>query len=252
MIVCPGNTLLKEATLNKDVQELLKVQKLDKEIVKLNGEIEKLQKKAEEKEIKVKLQTNNVESLRKDVQELLKDKKFKDELLNESVENLKKLEEKTKSVTTEKQLSAINTEIEISKTNEDMLEEKLLSIIGSIEEKKKSVQEAETSLNSAQKEMDALKQTTERNINQINKNINEIKKRKKILYKNIDVKIIKRYEELNRWTKGTSIVPVKQGACYGCFMKITPQTLTTVKETDEIVFCPNCGRILYYPENEEE
>ena len=48
MIVCPGNTLLKEAMLNKDVQELLKFQKLDKEIVKLNGETEKSQKKAEE------------------------------------------------------------------------------------------------------------------------------------------------------------------------------------------------------------
>ena len=167
MIVCPGNTLLKEAMLNKDVQELLKVQKLDKEIVKLNGETEKSQKKAEEKETKVKLQTNNVETLRREIEELLEDKKFKDELLNESIENLKKLEEKTKSVTTEKQFSAINTEIEISKTNEDMLEEKLLSIIGSIEEKEKSVQEAETSLNSAQKEMDTIKQTTGENINQI-------------------------------------------------------------------------------------
>jgi len=238
--------------LNEDVRKLLKVQELDKEVVRLAEEIEKMQKKVEEKEAEVRMQKDNIEALHKEIGELLEDKKFKDELLNESVENLKKLEKKAKSVTTEKQLNAINTEIEISRTNQDILEEKLLSIMGTIEEKEKAVKEMETSLDTAQRELDALKKATTENINQINGDINEIEERKKILYKDIDAKIIKRYEELNRWTKGTSVVPVRQGACYGCFMKITPQTLATVKETDEVVFCPNCGRILYWPEEDEK
>jgi hypothetical protein len=242
---------LREAILNKDVQELLKVQELDRKIVKLNEEVENLHEQEKEKETEVKLQTNNVETLHKEIEELLEDKNFKDELLDENVEILKRLEEKTKIVTTEKQLSAINTEIEIAKTNKDMLEEKLLGIIVSIEEKEKNVKEIEASLKQVQEEMDKFKQTVKKKTDQIKKNIDEIEKRKKTLYKNINLNTIKRYEELNRWTKGTSIVPVKQGACYGCFMKITPQTLTTVKETDEIVFCPNCGRILYYPDDEK-
>jgi len=240
-----------EVILNKDVQELLKVQELDRKIVKLNEEVENLHEQEKEKETEVKLQTNNVETLHKEIEELLEDKKFKDELLNESVETLKKLEEKTKIVTTEKQLSAINTEIEIAKTNKDMLEEKLLGIIVSIEEKEKNVKEIEASLKQVREETNKFKQTVKKKIDQIKKNIDEIEKTKKTLYKNINLNIIKRYEELNRWTKGTSIVPVKQVACYGCFMKITPQTLTTVKETDEIVFCPNCGRILYWPDDKK-
>lgn len=233
------------------MQELLKVQELDKEIVKLNKEVENLHEQEKEKETEVKLQTNNVETLHKEIKELLEDKKFKDELLNESVETLKKLEEKTKIVTTEKQLSAINTEIEIAKTNKDMLEEKLLGIIVSIEDKEKNVEEIEASLKQVQEKANKFKRTVKKKIDQIKKNVEEIEERKKTLYKNINLNIIKRYEELNRWTKGTSVVPVKQEACYGCFMKITPQTFTTVKETDEIVFCPNCGRILYYPNDEK-
>ena len=35
-------------------------------------------------------------------------------------------------------------------------------------------------------------------------------------------------------------------ACSGCYMSIPPQVFVNVKKNENIITCPNCGRILYY------
>ena len=65
-----------------------------------------------------------------------------------------------------------------------------------------------------------------------------------------DKKILTFYEKIKRWAKDTAVVPVKQQACYGCFIKINDKTYAEVLKGEEIVNCLHCGRILYKGEEE--
>ena len=66
------------------------------------------------------------------------------------------------------------------------------------------------------------------------------------LAKAVDESVLPRYERLRK-SKGESVVVgVAHGVCGGCHMKLQRQVIVTCQGNQEIVACPNCGRILYY------
>lgn len=67
------------------------------------------------------------------------------------------------------------------------------------------------------------------------------------LVQKIKQPLVRNYERLrNRYKR--AIVPVKEGTCLGCFMRV-PTSLPTHGRADaEVYCCENCGRILYWLE----
>ena len=88
------------------------------------------------------------------------------------------------------------------------------------------------------------------NLEEINKERNVIYDKRNELLDQFDKKILTFYEKIKRWAKDTAVVPVKQQACYGCFIKINDKTYAEVLKGEEIVNCLHCGRILYKGEEE--
>jgi len=68
-----------------------------------------------------------------------------------------------------------------------------------------------------------------------------IRTRNEIL-KKIPKELAETYERLKK-RYPRAIAPVENGFCFGCFQQL-PTELTTKRE--EIIACPNCGRILYW------
>ncbi len=52
------------------------------------------------------------------------------------------------------------------------------------------------------------------------------------------------YERIRKARKGRAIVPVKRGACGGCFNRVPPQKLLELRQNKKIYTCERCGRIL--------
>ena len=62
----------------------------------------------------------------------------------------------------------------------------------------------------------------------------------------VEAGVLDRYERMLR-TKGNKVVVgIDHSVCGGCHMKFSKQTVLSCRAADEIVTCPNCGRILYY------
>lgn len=62
------------------------------------------------------------------------------------------------------------------------------------------------------------------------------------ILKKIPKELADTYERLKK-RYPRAVAPVENGFCFGCFQKL-PTEMTTKKE--EILTCPNCGRILYW------
>jgi predicted nucleic acid-binding Zn-ribbon protein len=67
----------------------------------------------------------------------------------------------------------------------------------------------------------------------------------------IDAEILFKFERIIRNKMGRGIVAIKGGVCMGCHMILPAQFANTVRQGEEIVFCPYCSRILYYEESEQ-
>ncbi len=62
----------------------------------------------------------------------------------------------------------------------------------------------------------------------------------------VDEDLLARYERLKKSKGATVVVGIDHGACGGCHMRVPAQIIVSCRAAQEIVTCPNCGRILYY------
>ena len=62
----------------------------------------------------------------------------------------------------------------------------------------------------------------------------------------VDESVLPRYERLRKSKGENVLVGVAHGVCGGCHMKLPVQIIVSCQGHQDIVSCPNCGRILYY------
>lgn len=62
----------------------------------------------------------------------------------------------------------------------------------------------------------------------------------------VDAVVLPRYERLRRSKGENVVVGVAHGVCGGCHMKLQRQVIVSCQGNQDMVSCPNCGRILYY------
>jgi len=70
----------------------------------------------------------------------------------------------------------------------------------------------------------------------------------KDLIKSIDEETLYHYKRLSNIQDGDPFAEVLDNACSGCYMKITLQTINSLMDSNNLVLCPSCKRILYLNE----
>ncbi len=62
----------------------------------------------------------------------------------------------------------------------------------------------------------------------------------------LDDDLLTDYRRIFRSKNGNAVVGLVDSQCSGCHMKVTKSTQMNVKAEQELTFCENCGRILYW------
>jgi len=75
----------------------------------------------------------------------------------------------------------------------------------------------------------------------------ELKTDRERFTEGIDEDLLERYDRLFQTKNGTALAPLEHEVCMGCHMKVTTQTVVQVKSGKDVVHCPQCGRVLYFP-----
>ncbi|HEX13856.1 MAG: hypothetical protein C0173_08105 [Desulfurella sp.] len=234
--------------MNADIEMLLKIQEYDKQIYQLESEFAKKLQDRENLEELITTHTLNMEQLQDELNEILEDLKFKKNLLEEKEALLEKLDEKSNSVQNQKQSEALSSEITIAKTNKSILEDKILEIQSIVDEKNKKISEIQQQIDEVKQKLESFDAQLAEFKKDVDEKIEQINKEKESMLNDINPHLLAKYNKISLWAKGSAVVRVENETCYGCFIKLPPQISVLVEETDEIVYCPNCGRILYKKE----
>lgn len=144
------------------------------------------------------------------------------------------------------EFKALNHEIDTCKADIFKIEDQQLALMEKGEAAAAQVAAAaKTSselLKNVEKQMAAL---AERETN-LKRQLEELRSDYSKLSEAVSEDVRPRYERLKK-SKGTNaVVGVEHGVCGGCHMKLAKQVVLTCQAQQEIVGCPNCGRILYY------
>ena len=238
--------------MNKYLEDLVKLSKYDSAISmfepKIENEKAKLSTFVEIAE-SIKEQINNTYAEIDDV----KSKRTKNNIhLAELKTKLDEISRKNNEITNEKELKALQLEEEIAKEQITFANEEIVRLDEIAEAKEGELKELQEKLTEEEDSIKEIQVAVDDAIDSINQERNEVYQDRGNLLEKFDNKILTFYEKIRRWAKDSAVVPVKDQACYGCFMKINDKTYSEVIKSEEIINCPHCGRILYKEVETEE
>ena len=141
---------------------------------------------------------------------------------------------------------ALAHEIETCKQEIFKIEDQEIALMEQAEAAQKEVIRSTQAANEARKLMEEqLGQLAAREKN-LNQEMAELQANREELAGAVDDLSRGRYERLFKSKGENVVVGVQHGVCGGCHMRVPAQVLVTCQAQQELVSCPNCGRILYY------
>ncbi len=228
------------------IEKLLILQDRDRKIAHVNDELARieperqlLQGRAANTQSSLdaaKLRAKTIESQRKDLELEALAQKQKIEKYSIQQFQTKKNEE----------FRAIGHEIEACKAAITKLEDQQLELMEVAEAAQKEVNAATQTAGEAKKHLDGQIAELSGREENLKKELAELSANREALAAAVDESTRSRYERLLKNKGGSVVVGIQHGVCGGCHMKFPTQIILSCRREEELVTCPNCGRILYY------
>ena len=238
--------------MNKHLEELIELSKLDKSIDDFTPLIETAQKKLSRRADKRDEILEKISKLNESAEKANSSVAAYEEQIKVLNEKLVRGVAKEKEVKTEKEMKALSMEAELAKetlkhANEEIERHQVIAL-----SKEEEVAGCQAELESATAEFEKVSAEVSERLQSIEDDKAKLFGKREAKTMTIDMKILSFYEKIRIWAKNTAVVPVKKQACYGCYMKLNENTYATVIKAEDIITCPHCGRILYLEPQSDE
>ncbi len=223
------NTLLKEFEIEAELEEI------PKELEDLKWRYHRIDRSISEKEINSEKNSKLIQGLNKQKEELKRNKEK-----YESQIPLIKTQKEYEAITSE--IAQIDEKLEHNEAQELEAYQEIESLNPALDEMKSHREELKAQIDEKEKEVKKL-------ILEKQKVLNGYLKEKKKISSGLDDEIIYKFEKIVKNKDGLGIVSVRNNVCMGCNMLLPPQFVNDVRREEDLIFCPNCSRILYYRED---
>jgi predicted nucleic acid-binding Zn-ribbon protein len=231
--------------LNKHLNELIKLSKIDKSIDDFRPLIEAAQKKLNRKITKRDDIAKRIFGLNIEIEDASKK-------INSYEEQIKALHEqlilgvaKEREVKTEKEMKALQMESELAREKLTHANEEIERQNKILEIKEEEIKKVKVEFDSANEEVIKVSATVTEKLNSIELDKGRLFATRETHTMSIDQKILSFYEKIRIWAKNSAVVPVKKQACFGCYMKINDSAYAEIIKSEDINTCHHCGRILF-------
>ena len=141
---------------------------------------------------------------------------------------------------------ALDHEIETCRREISRLEDQQLELMEKADAGHRLIQETSAQSIQTRRESERILADLAQREQALQKQLAELQAGRTDLASAVEPGLLARYERLRR-TKGDKVVVgVEHGACGGCHVGLPAQVILGCRSAQELVQCPNCGRILFY------
>jgi predicted nucleic acid-binding Zn-ribbon protein len=163
-----------------------------------------------------------------------------------------KAEKHMESISTQREYEALDKEIKDAAGREQEFRNKLQREVRIVTDLDEEIKQNQALIEQQEQEVEQRRKDIEAEIASKEAEMKELSEREKELAADLDPDVLFKFERIIRNKMGKGIVAIKSGVCMGCHMILPAQFANTVRNGEEIVFCPYCSRILFYEEAETE
>ena len=236
-------------SIKEQIRSLSSLQEYDAKIYTLNKEKEqlplevvRLQKIFDDKKARLHSLEENSKSF------ALKRKEKEIDLASQE-ENIKKLNLQLSTLKTNKEYQAMLAQITSLKTDNSALEEEILKIMDEQDGLKEEITKEKAHLAEEEKKFQDEKKKAEARLQEIEFSIADLTAKRNHIVPSVEKRVFSTYERVLKAKEGLALVKVKDFACQGCHMSVTPQVVNEIKMQEKIITCESCARILYLEED---
>jgi predicted nucleic acid-binding Zn-ribbon protein len=172
-------------------------------------------------------------------------------LLIDAETHREKAEKTMDIVTTPREIEALEKEIRDAAEKEQQYRKDLQREERLLADLNEQIKQTDALIEQQETELSAQRSGVESEIAEKKAKIEDLTSREKELSAGMDQEVLFKFERIIRNKMGRGIVAIRGGVCMGCHMILPVQFANTIRQGEEIVFCPYCSRILFYEEAEE-
>lgn len=159
---------------------------------------------------------------------------------------------------TNKEYSAVLSELNTSKADDSKLESQILELMKSIEADQLQCQEIQKQVESHKAQMEQVRTEAESKAAELEKEVNVIQKEWDLYAQKIPPEVLIIFKRVSETYDGEAMSQIEQQdannytfSCGGCFMSLPAEIVNILSNKDEVLRCSNCTRILYLKDDNE-
>ncbi len=240
-----------ENTVAKKLEALVKLQSIDSEldeIKKVRGALPDEVMDLEDEIAGYQTRVDKQNQEQKDVEDAIAANRV---AIKDAEKLIQKYEEQQMNVRNNREYDAISKEIELQKLEIQILEKRIKEAYEKIEVKKEEIAATKEQLEERSKDLETKKGELETITKESENDEKKLEKARATAAKGVEERILKSYDKIRtNMRNGLGVVPVKRGACGGCFNIVPPQKQAEIREKKKLIVCEHCGRILSDVEDE--
>ncbi len=233
---------------SQKVQQLIRLQDMDDEIAEHKKRLAEIPVQLDACRLELEAKKEILSIAKEKIAALQKNSKAIESEVQRENDHMAKAKTKLAAVKTNKEYTAILSEVDAVKEKVEGLEDEELEIMESLEEKQKEIPGVEKDCKEEDARFQEYKEKKDAERDRTREELDGFIAGRKKLVEQVDKVMLQRYEKVANSREGRAVVLLRGNICQGCFQQILPQMVIDVKVGESIQQCSNCIRFLYWDE----
>ena len=234
-----------------ELERLIGLQELDKEILDLSLNLDRLPQELKKKDQEMAALEAEKSAFSQELEMLQGQLREMEAEVTDLEEGIKASRQRLMDISKELELKAMLKEIGFREDQRDQKETRVLELLDQVEAQKQTLTEKEQVLQGRQKDYKRQAAEVAARVEELEKQRAVLEEKRDILKQELPAPLLKRYDFIRQRRNGSAISEVKEGVCLGCHMNILPQQFIDLQKGEDLIQCPHCQRILYWVGEEE-
>ena len=162
-------------------------------------------------------------------------------------EALRKTQSKAHEVKTNKEYSAVLTEIESGKQRLEALEDQLLALMEATDQQRQAYRVQEQRVQAALQELAGQQRQLQQAQASLQRDMAGEQESRQQTVATLDAKLYEQYQKMAAQHGGRAVAQLQDGVCSGCHLKVQPQLISEIRLQTQLFTCPHCRLMLLWP-----
>ena len=231
--------------MNADLERLIELEKVDREIARLSDEVAALPRRVAAIEAHLADDKAAVEKAKGAIKTNEASRRKLEADIQGYQQKIGKYRDQSSSVKTNDEYRALMHEVQFAEKEISGCEDKILELMITLENEEKALKTAETDLKAESAAVEKEKAEARARTAEDEQQLKVLNQKRTDLRSGVSESALAHYDRIMHRRK-SAIAEAREQKCQACFVMIRPQTWQEIRANDQIITCSSCGRILYY------